>query len=142
MRTCAAASWRPAPACPPRARSVVVVRANSGGWLSSNGGGARPRAAGGGATLPHHLGASAATSTYAAPEVHSVDLLTNAPVVSNGKQACSAGTRGWEQKSDLYLLRSDGHSCIRETVHPSGALQFAHPSSQQHLLVWKQRAKR
>ncbi|KAL4425441.1 hypothetical protein ABPG75_009457 [Micractinium tetrahymenae] len=48
----------------------------------------------------------------------------------------------WPQKSDIYILRSDGHSCTRETVQPSGNLQFACPSSQQQLLVWKTRPRR
>lgn len=48
----------------------------------------------------------------------------------------------WPQKSELYILRSDGHSCTRETVQPSGNLQFACPSSQQQLLVWKTRPQR
>ncbi|PRW57924.1 ATP-NAD kinase isoform B [Chlorella sorokiniana] len=47
----------------------------------------------------------------------------------------------WPQKSELYLLRSDGHSCTRETVQPSGNLQFECPSSQQQLLVWKTRPR-
>lgn len=47
----------------------------------------------------------------------------------------------WPQKSDLYILRSDGFSCQRETVTSEGSLEFEHPSSQQHLLVWKSRPK-
>lgn len=48
----------------------------------------------------------------------------------------------WDRKSDIYVLRSDGYSCNRETVTASGNLEFSHPSSQQHLLVWKARPKR
>ncbi|KAL6785146.1 NADK1 [Auxenochlorella protothecoides x Auxenochlorella symbiontica] len=44
-------------------------------------------------------------------------------------------------KSDVYLLRSDGLSCSREIVEANGSLSFACTSSQQHLLVWKQRPK-
>lgn len=47
----------------------------------------------------------------------------------------------WEKKSDIYILRSDGFSCSRETVTSDANLKFEHPSSQQHLLVWKTRPK-
>lgn len=47
----------------------------------------------------------------------------------------------WESKSDIYILRSDGFSCSRETVTSDAALKFEHPSSQQHLLAWKTRPK-
>ena len=47
----------------------------------------------------------------------------------------------WEPKSDIYILRSDGFSCSRETVTSDAALKFEHPSSQQHLLAWKTRPK-
>lgn len=55
---------------------------------------------------------------------------------SNGKDS-----NAWEKKSDIYILRSDGFSCSRETVTPDANLKFEHPSSQQHLLVWKTRPK-
>jgi hypothetical protein len=104
------------------------------------------------------------------------------------RAAAGGGVAQWPQKSELYILRSDGYSCTRETVqrervgagatggvqhsaqwlaaaapaaraprragppcllltralqHSSpaanGNLQFACPSSQQQLLVWKTR---
>eukprot|EP01025_Chloroclados_australasicus_P025047 TRINITY_DN2505_c0_g3_i1.p1 TRINITY_DN2505_c0_g3~~TRINITY_DN2505_c0_g3_i1.p1 ORF type:complete len:444 (-),score=36.19 TRINITY_DN2505_c0_g3_i1:515-1846(-) len=45
----------------------------------------------------------------------------------------------WPVKSDIYLVRSDGHSCSREIVRGSGKLTFEYPSTHQHLLVWKTR---
>lgn len=47
------------------------------------------------------------------------------------------GPRSWPAKADLYLVRTDGMSCARETVRASGCLSFSCPSTQQHLLVWK-----
>lgn len=48
---------------------------------------------------------------------------------------------GWPQKSAIYLLRTDGKSCSRELVTGTGKLRFAYPSTQQHLLVWRNRPK-
>lgn len=45
------------------------------------------------------------------------------------------------KKAGLYIVRTDGLSCSRETVEATGCLTFAHPSTQQHLLVWKERPK-
>lgn len=83
--------------------------------------------------------------------------------------------RSWPKKADLYIVRTDGQSCSRETVRgearmphhawrtsasqmsascraqghdmaimgvsacraASGCLSFAHPSTQQQLLVWR-----
>eukprot|EP00889_Picochlorum_renovo_P003756 jgi/Picre1/30786/NNA_006146.t1 len=60
----------------------------------------------------------------------------------NGCGTClKSRAKNWEKKSDIYILRSDGFSCTRETVTSDGSLQFEHPSSQQHLLVWKARPK-
>eukprot|EP00775_Hariotina_reticulata_P010371 gene10371-10529_t len=47
----------------------------------------------------------------------------------------------WPQKSSLFLFRTDGLSCSRELVTGTGRFQFAHPSTQQHLLVWRDRPK-
>eukprot|EP00877_Chromochloris_zofingiensis_P011729 jgi/Chrzof1/680/Cz01g24260.t1 len=47
----------------------------------------------------------------------------------------------WPQKSSLYLFRTDGKSCSRELVTGTGKFHFAHPSTQQHLLVWRDRPK-
>ncbi|KAK9847234.1 hypothetical protein WJX84_010809 [Apatococcus fuscideae] len=47
----------------------------------------------------------------------------------------------WMKKADLYIVRTDGLSCTRETVEATGCLTFAYPSTQQHLLVWKTRPK-
>eukprot|EP00879_Flechtneria_rotunda_P007391 GHRR01007753.1.p1 GENE.GHRR01007753.1~~GHRR01007753.1.p1 ORF type:complete len:584 (+),score=189.94 GHRR01007753.1:471-2222(+) len=47
----------------------------------------------------------------------------------------------WPQKSSLFLFRTDGMSCSRELVTGTGRFQFAHPSTQQHLLVWRDRPK-
>ena len=49
---------------------------------------------------------------YAAPEVHSVDPLTNAPVVSNGKQACST-LLGTPPTQCLLILLPLPHSLHR-----------------------------
>ncbi|KAK9824097.1 hypothetical protein WJX72_007721 [[Myrmecia] bisecta] len=53
----------------------------------------------------------------------------------------NAHRRHWPKKADLYLVRTDGMSCSRETVQASGCLSFEHPSTQQHLLVWKSRPR-
>lgn len=47
----------------------------------------------------------------------------------------------WPGKADLFVVRTDGMSCARETVEASGCLSFGHPSSQQLLLVWNDRPK-
>eukprot|EP00798_Chlamydomonas_sp_ICE-L_P002787 gene2787-12662_t len=47
----------------------------------------------------------------------------------------------WPDKSSLYILRTDGNSCSRELVTGTGKLTFAYPSTQQHLLVWKERPR-
>lgn len=46
----------------------------------------------------------------------------------------------WPQKADLFVMRTDGQSCSRETVAAtSGCFSFDYPSTQQHMLVWKTR---
>ncbi|GAX83042.1 hypothetical protein CEUSTIGMA_g10468.t1 [Chlamydomonas eustigma] len=47
----------------------------------------------------------------------------------------------WPNKSSLYILRTDGKSCTRELVTGKGKLAFAYPSTQQHLLVWRNQPK-
>lgn len=47
----------------------------------------------------------------------------------------------WPLKSSMYLLRTDGKSCSRELVTGTGHLRFAYPSTQQHMLVWRNRPK-
>ena len=61
--------------------------------------------------------------------------------IKNSHSQNGKDSRGWEKKSDIYILRSDGFSCSRETVTSDANLKFEHPSSQQHLLVWKTRPK-
>lgn len=53
----------------------------------------------------------------------------------------SMGSASWPQKSSLFLFRTDGKSCSRELVTGTGRFHFAHPSTQQHLLVWRDRPK-
>lgn len=68
----------------------------------------------------------------------------DAPPTQQPTQAAAEVTPrlvGWPRKSDLYILRSDGMSCTRETVAACGSLSFSCPSSQQHLLVWKSKPK-
>ena len=60
---------------------------------------------------------------------------------SSSARSPSVRATQWESKSDIYILRSDGFSCSRETVTSDAALKFEHPSSQQHLLAWKTRPK-
>lgn len=43
-------------------------------------------------------------------------------------------------KAGLYLIRTDGHACYRELVRNS-ELSFAHPSSQQQMIMWKERPR-
>eukprot|EP00882_Tetradesmus_deserticola_P012003 GHRQ01012704.1.p1 GENE.GHRQ01012704.1~~GHRQ01012704.1.p1 ORF type:complete len:333 (+),score=59.40 GHRQ01012704.1:158-1156(+) len=50
-------------------------------------------------------------------------------------------TLSWPQKSSLFLFRTDGMSCSRELVTGTGTFRFSHPSTQQHLLVWRDRPK-
>ncbi|WIA09297.1 hypothetical protein OEZ85_008704 [Tetradesmus obliquus] len=50
-------------------------------------------------------------------------------------------THSWPQKSSLFLFRTDGMSCSRELVTGTGTFRFSHPSTQQHLLVWRDRPK-
>ncbi|BDA47453.1 NAD kinase 2, chloroplastic [Coccomyxa sp. Obi] len=52
-----------------------------------------------------------------------------------------SGPRTWPKKAEIYIVRTDGMSCSRETVRASGCLSFAHPSTQQQLLVWRERPK-
>eukprot|EP01026_Neomeris_dumetosa_P029082 TRINITY_DN23575_c0_g2_i9.p1 TRINITY_DN23575_c0_g2~~TRINITY_DN23575_c0_g2_i9.p1 ORF type:complete len:438 (+),score=38.63 TRINITY_DN23575_c0_g2_i9:168-1481(+) len=56
-----------------------------------------------------------------------------------GIQLKQLSSENWPPKADMYLVRSDGHSCSREMVRGSGKLTFAYPSTHQHLLVWKNR---
>jgi NAD+ kinase len=60
---------------------------------------------------------------------------------SCGATSPSKLSNEWDAKSDIYILRSDGFSCSRETVGSDASLKFEHPSSQQHLLVWKSKPK-
>ncbi|KAL4446755.1 hypothetical protein ABPG77_007999 [Micractinium sp. CCAP 211/92] len=78
----------------------------------------------------------------AAGEGAALQLPRSACEVPCGKAVDNRNAAQWPHKSDIYILRSDGHSCTRETVLPSGNLQFACPSSQQQLLVWKTRPRR
>lgn len=65
----------------------------------------------------------------------------SAQEIENSKNVQGKRSDGWQKKSDIYILRSDGFSCSRETVTSDANLKFEHPSSQQHLLVWKTRPK-
>ncbi len=47
----------------------------------------------------------------------------------------------WPPKSSIYLFRTDGMSCSRELVTGSGRITFAHPTTQQQLLVWRDRPR-
>ncbi|GBF92618.1 ATP-NAD kinase [Raphidocelis subcapitata] len=47
----------------------------------------------------------------------------------------------WPPKSSLYLFRTDGMSCSRELVTGNGRITFAHPTTQQQLLVWRDRPR-
>lgn len=40
------------------------------------------------------------------------------------------------KKAEMFLVRTDGHSCTREKVTES-SLAFSHPSTQQQMLMWK-----
>ncbi|XP_026445638.1 NAD kinase 2, chloroplastic-like isoform X1 [Papaver somniferum] len=40
------------------------------------------------------------------------------------------------KKAEMFLVRTDGHSCAREKVTES-SLAFTHPSTQQQMLMWK-----
>jgi NAD+ kinase len=52
------------------------------------------------------------------------------------------GLKTWPRKADLFIMRTDGRSCSRETVKASsGCFSFAYPSTQQQMLVWKGRPK-
>lgn len=44
-------------------------------------------------------------------------------------------------KAEMYVVRTDGFTCNREIVQDS-TLKFAHPSTQQQMLMWKTRPKR
>eukprot|EP01023_Acetabularia_acetabulum_P004441 TRINITY_DN11853_c0_g1_i11.p1 TRINITY_DN11853_c0_g1~~TRINITY_DN11853_c0_g1_i11.p1 ORF type:complete len:442 (-),score=18.85 TRINITY_DN11853_c0_g1_i11:47-1177(-) len=61
--------------------------------------------------------------------------------VKRGSQYFADKIENWPKKSDMYLVRSDGNSCAREFVRGSGKLTFAFPSTNQHLLIWRQRPK-
>ena len=163
---------------------------------------------GNGASTSSSSGAAAAGSGSSVPAASSSSLSSSEDGWAPSAAACSTAkggrrsTMGWPQKSELYLLRSDGVSCTRETVQrellprcrcccscflgagsgsvlgvlcglcssaqhclpccalrncrlpapwpspvqcmraASGNLQFACPSSQQQLLVWKTKPKR
>ncbi|KAK9786291.1 hypothetical protein WJX73_007382, partial [Symbiochloris irregularis] len=73
------------------------------------------------AEFPSDVRASIDEATAAANALHTQ---------SNGKHRSPK----WPGKSDLYIFRTDGMSCARETVEASGCLSFGHPSSQQLLL--------
>jgi NAD+ kinase len=44
------------------------------------------------------------------------------------------------KKAELFLVRTDGFSCVREKVTES-SLAFTHPSTQQQMLMWKSTPK-
>ncbi|XP_040997571.1 NAD kinase 2, chloroplastic-like isoform X1 [Juglans microcarpa x Juglans regia] len=44
------------------------------------------------------------------------------------------------KKAEMFLVRTDGHSCAREKVTES-SLAFTHPSTQQQMLMWKSTPK-
>ncbi|XP_047270917.1 NAD kinase 2, chloroplastic isoform X2 [Capsicum annuum] len=44
------------------------------------------------------------------------------------------------RKAEMFLVRTDGHSCTREKVTES-SLAFTHPSTQQQMLLWKSTPK-
>jgi len=71
------------------------------------------------------VAASAAALTAAAPAA--------------AAQLCRGGV--WPPKSSIYLFRTDGMSCSRELVTGSGRITFAHPTTQQQLLVWRDRPR-
>lgn len=62
-----------------------------------------------------------------------------APATTLPTQHPSSSRR--EKKAEVYILRSDGYSCSRETVTADNNLQFAATSSHQNLLVWKTKPK-
>jgi len=64
--------------------------------------------------------------------------------VGNGQEEPIDGraVEEWPRKADLYIMRTDGRSCSRETVTAaSGCFSFSYPSTQQQMLVWKSRPK-
>jgi NAD kinase len=67
--------------------------------------------------------------------------LNSPPPPSNPQPKTQNSAQPWPPKSSLYLFRTDGMSCSRELVTGSGQLRFAHPSTQQHLLVWRERPR-
>ncbi|KAI7846203.1 hypothetical protein COHA_000273 [Chlorella ohadii] len=150
----ASAAWVPERRPLVRQRPHLRVAAKTEDAASSSNGkqgcgsGSGGSGACGGGTSAH--GSSSGNGTLMAQRPQSVDLaaakqsvdLADCGAMCATKQRARQRTAvQWPQKSELYLLRSDGHSCTRETVQPSGNLQFECPSSQQQLLVWKTRPR-
>lgn len=133
----------------PRRRSRMLVvsaeaqQASAGNTApcSCNGGSLPPAAgaAGAGATS-----SSSSNNGSGAPDVQRAQVSEcEAPCVRPAQQSSPPPMASWPPKAELFIIRSDGERCSRETVTAdSGSLQFECPSSQQQLLVWKQRPKR
>ena len=47
---------------------------------------------------------------------------------------------GFEEKSGIFLVRTDGHACYRESVR-NAELTFDHPTSQQLMIMWKEKPR-
>jgi len=79
---------------------------------------------------------------------HTAGVTTATPDKANGLRKAvtvEPGTRTVRErrpasKAGLYLIRTDGHACYRELVRNS-ELSFAHPSSQQQMIMWKERPR-
>ncbi|KAI3434837.1 hypothetical protein D9Q98_002892 [Chlorella vulgaris] len=145
-----AACWSsralPGPATQRRTRSFARSRplhcgaAGPGTGGISNG--TTDLASGAGSAAAAAAAAAAATPTSSSCSAVDAFPAAIAAAVCDEPSLAPRSPVRWPQKSELYILRSDGYSCTRETVQPSGNLQFACPSSQQQLLVWKTRPQR
>ena len=134
------------PALPPRARRRR--RCGAGAAPGDGDGGAGPAGGGGGASgaplspddddddyapaCPLPLTPAQRLSRSLAPLVPWASPWGVAPggVVGSGAPP--------RHKAELYLVRTDGFTCTRETVTDS-TLRFSHPSTQQQMLMWKTR---
>lgn len=95
----------PGAACPaPRSRRVSGARAtgSDGAWHSSKGASSR-----GAGVWAEAAAAQSSSEPLAVPP-------PNAPVLSSSNGI--GGMQHWAEKSALDILRSDGHTCTRETV--------------------------
>ena len=125
----ASAAWVPErrPLVRQRPRLRVAAKAEDAASSSNGkqgcGSGSGGSGACGGGTSAH--GSSSGNGTLMAQRPQSVDLaaakqsvdLADCGAMCATKQRARQRTAvQWPQKSELYLLRSDGHSCTRETV--------------------------